>query len=157
MKRIIPILTVALAGFALPAAQQQTAGERAAALKATMEASRVVLRQYFPPDHVRIQAAKDAGNVSIRMLDPGKKARLTFSSYYKSGDSFSIDVDLSNNHPLAANVNTTMDSDRQKVTLVIKFATLDNGTVYTSEAVLNIKSKKLMVTVTDSGYRKTNP
>jgi hypothetical protein len=114
-----------------------------------------LVRQYMPPDQARIQAAKDAGNVAVQLTDPGKRARLTFSNYIKSGDSLSVDVDLTNNHPLAANVSSFMDSDNGAVTLAVQFGTLNDGTTYNSQTVLNAPAKNLTVTVDNSGYRKS--
>ncbi|MCJ7482367.1 MAG: hypothetical protein MUO31_05315, partial [Thermodesulfovibrionales bacterium] len=113
-----------------------------------------LVRQYIPPDPSRIQAAKDAGKVALQLLEPGKRVRLTFMDYLKSGDSLALDVDLTNNHPLAANVNSYLDSDKEPVTLAITFSTLNDGTTYVSRSVLDAKGKQLNVTVENSGYRK---
>lgn len=116
------------------------------------EAVRLV-KMYVPPDQGRIQAAKDAGKVSLQPL-PGQRIRLTFSDYLKSGDSLALEVDLTSNRPLAASVNSYLDSDKEPVTLAVKFGALNDGTTYPSESVLEAKAKKLQVTVQNSGYRK---
>jgi hypothetical protein len=87
-------------------------------------------------------------------MEPGKRVRLTFMDYLKSGDSLALDVDLTNNHPLAANVKSYLDSDKEPVTLAITFSTLNDGTTYVSKSVLDAKGKQLNVTVENSGYRK---
>jgi hypothetical protein len=114
-----------------------------------------LVHRYVPPDPNRILAVKDAGKVGLQLIEPGKRARLIFSDYLKSGDSLSVDVNLMNNHPLAANVNSYLDSDREPVTLSVTFGTLNDGTTYASEVVLNATGKQLKVTVQNSGYRKT--
>jgi alkylated DNA repair dioxygenase AlkB len=113
-----------------------------------------VVRQYFPPDPARIQAAKDAGNLSVNLLVPGQSARLIFVNYYKAGDNLALDVDLTSNRPLAVNVTSYLDSDKEPVTLAVTFGSLMDGTTYPSGAVLDAKEKKLNVTLTNSGYRK---
>ena len=113
-----------------------------------------LVHQYVPPDPARIQAVKDAGKVALQLTEPGKRVRLTFGDYLKSGDSLALDVDLTNNHPLAVNVNSYLDSEKEPVTLAVTFGTLDDGTTYVSGTVLDAKSKNLKVTVKDSGYRK---
>lgn len=113
-----------------------------------------LVRQYIPPDPARIQAAKDAGKVALQLMEPGKRVRLTFMDYLKSGDSLALDVDLTNNHPLSANVNSYLDSDKEPVTLAITFSTLNDGSTYVSRSVLDAKGKQLNVTVENSGYRK---
>jgi hypothetical protein len=98
-----------------------------------------LVRQYVPPDQARIQAVKDAGKVSIQLTDPGKRARLTFSDYLKSGDSLAMDMDLTNNLPVAANVNSHLDSQKEPVMLLVKFGTLNEGITYASGTVLEAK------------------
>jgi len=113
-----------------------------------------LVRQYVPPDQARIQAVKDAGKVSIQLIDPGKRARLTFSDYLKSGDSLAMDMDLTNNLPVAANVNSYLDSQKEPVMLLVKFGTLNEGITYVSGAVLDAPGKSLKVVIENSGYRK---
>jgi hypothetical protein len=112
---------------------------------------------YVPPNQEKIQACKDSGNVAMQLTQPGKRARLTFSDYLKPGDTFALDVDLTNNHPLSANVNTYLDSPDDPVILTVSFGTLIGGTVYPSQSVLNLRSKKLKVTIDNSGYQKNKP
>ena len=86
-----------------------------------MKEAVALVKQYVPPDHKQLQAVRDAGNVSLQLIDPGKKARLVFSNYLKTGDSLAIDIDLVKNSPLAANVKTFLDSNKEPVTLAVKF------------------------------------
>jgi hypothetical protein len=113
-----------------------------------------LVRRYVPSDPARIQAAKDAGKVTLQLTDPGKRARLTFSDYLKSGDSLALDVDLTNNHLLGATVNSYLDSQKEPVTLTATLGMLNDGTTYVAGAVLDAKGKNLKVTVENSGYRK---
>ncbi len=113
-----------------------------------------LVHQYVPPDPARILAVKDAGKVSLQLLEPGRRARLTFADYLKSGDNLSIDVDPTSNRLLAVNVKSYLDSDKEPVTLAVTFGTLNDGTTYASETVLDAKGKKLQVTTQNSGYRK---
>ncbi len=122
-----------------------------------MKEALALVHQYMPPDPARIQAAKEAGHLSIQPLEPGQRVRLTFSDYLKAGDSMALDLDLKNNHPLTAKVVSHLDSGKDPITLDVTFGTLDDGTVYTSESVLEAKSKNLKVEVENSGYRKTSP
>jgi hypothetical protein len=123
-------------------------------LEEKMQRAVALVRMYVPPNEEKIQACKESGNVNLQLTQPGKRARLTFSDYLKPGDTFALDVDLTNNHPLSANVNTYLDSPDEPVILTVSFGTLDDGTVYPSQSVLNLKSKKLRVTINNSGYEK---
>src|SRR5437867_106520 len=51
-----------------------------------MKQAVALVKSYVPPAPARIQAAKDAGKVSMDILQPGKRARLNFRDYYKPGD-----------------------------------------------------------------------
>ena len=113
-----------------------------------------LVKLYMPPDPARIQAAKDAGKVSVSP-QPGQRARLTFADYLKGGDSLALDVDLANNRPLAAKVSTYLDSQKEPVMLDVQFGTLDNNATYASTIVLQANGKNLTVNVQNSGYRKS--
>ena len=43
-----------------------------------MKKAVTLVKTYVPPDPAKVQAAKDAGKVSIEVLEPGKRARLNF-------------------------------------------------------------------------------
>jgi hypothetical protein len=111
-----------------------------------------LVKQYVPPDPARIQAAKDAGKVSVSPL-PGQRARLTFTDYLKAGDSLALEVDLASNRPIEAKISTYLDSQKEPVTLDVRFSTLDNNATYASTIALEAKAKNLSVNVQNSGYR----
>lgn len=123
-------------------------------LTASMYEAINLVHLYVPPDQARMQRAKDAGKVSAQLTEPGKRARLVFSDYMQAGDSLEVDVNLANNHPLAANVNSYLESQDNPVTLSVQFASLNDGSSYPSEAVLDVPAKDLKVTIENSGYRK---
>ena len=113
-----------------------------------------LVKMYVPPDANRIEAAKQAGNVSIEMLDPGKRARLNFKNYVKQGDNLGVEIDLVNNRPLALKVSTFLEDASDAVTLDVKMSQLLDGTSYPSDTTLDAKAKNLKVAVQNSGYRK---
>jgi hypothetical protein len=118
-----------------------------------MKEAVALVKVYMPPEPVLIQQAKDAGNVSVSP-QPGQRARLTFANYLKAGDSLALDVDLANNRPLAAKVSSYLDSQKEPVTLDVRFSTLDNNATYASTIMLDAKGKNLTVNVENSGYRR---
>ena len=118
-----------------------------------MKEAVALVKVYMPPQPVLIQQAKDAGNVSLSP-QPGQRVRLTFANYLKAGDSLALDVDLANNRPLAAKVSSYLDSQKEPVTLDVRFSTLENNATYTSNIVLDAKGKNLTVNVQNSGYRR---
>lgn len=121
-----------------------------------MKSALALVKSYVPPSPAKLQAAKDAGKVSIDMLEPGKRARLNFRDYEKPGDNLGVEVDLVSNRPLGLKVATYLDSAKDAVTLDVRMGQLNDGTTYPSDVTLNAKAKKLTVTVKHSGYRKVN-
>ena len=116
-----------------------------------------LVKTYVPPSPAKIQAAKDAGKVSIEVLEPGKRARLSFRDYEKPGDNLGVEVDLTNNHPLGLKVSTYLEDAKDVVTLDVRMGQLNDGTTYASNIALDAKAKNLTVTVQNSGYRKATP
>ena len=123
----------------------------------SMKKAVALVKTYVPPNPALIQAAKDAGKVSIEVLEPGKRARLNFKDYEKAGDTLGVEVDLITNRPLGMKVATYLDTPKDIVTLEVRMGQLNDGTVYASDSTLNIKSKNLTVAVQNSGYRKMTP
>ena len=122
-----------------------------------MKSAVALVKTYVPPNPAKIQAAKEAGKVTIELLEPGKRARLNFRDYEKPGDNLGVEVDLVNNRPLGVKVSTYLDDAKDAVTLDVRMGQLNDGTTYPSENTLDAKAKSLKVTVQNSGYRKTNP
>jgi len=121
-----------------------------------MKGALALVKTYVPPTTAKIQAAKDAGNVSIEMLEPGKRARLNFRSYEKSGDNLGVELDLASNRPLGLAVSTYLQDSKDTVSLEVRMGQLNDGTTYPSEIVLSAKAKNLTVAVKNTGYRKVN-
>ncbi len=121
-----------------------------------MKSAVALVKTYVPPNPAKIQAAKDAGNVSIEVLEPGKRAQLNFRTYEKSGDNLGVEVDLATNRPLGIKVSTYLDKASDAVTLDVRMRQLTDGTTYPADVTLNAPAKQLTVTVQNTGYRKTN-
>jgi hypothetical protein len=119
-----------------------------------MKEAVALVKSYLPLDPAKIQAAKDAGKVSVTPL-PDQRVRLSFADYVKPGDTLALEFDLSNNHPLKAQVSTSLSSG-DPVTLDVHFDKLDNNASYPAKTVLDAPAKNLTVSVQNSGYRKTS-
>jgi len=114
-----------------------------------------LVKSYVPPNPAKIQAAKDAGKVSIEVLEPGKRARLNFRDYEKPGDNLGVEVDLANNRPLGLKISSYLDDVKDAVNLDVRMSQLNEGTTYPSDITLDAPNKKVKVAVRNSGYRKT--
>ncbi len=121
-----------------------------------MKSAVALVKAYVPPSPMKIEAAKNAGKVSIDVLEPGKRARLNFRDYVKPGDNLGVEVDLASNRPLSLKVATYLEDAKDAVTLDVRMGQLNDGTAYPSDVALDAKAKSLAVTVKNSGYRKMN-
>ncbi len=83
---------------------------------------------HLPPDPARIQAAKDAGKVTIQVLDPGKRAQVNFHDYQKPGDNLAVVINLANNVTAGVGVSSYLDSATDVVTMDAKMGQLNDGT-----------------------------
>jgi len=115
-----------------------------------------LVRSYVPPNPAKIQAAKDAGKVSLDVLEPNKGIRLNFRDYQKPGDNLGVGLNLMDNRVMGVTVSTYLDDAKDAVMLDARMGQLDDGTTYTSDITLDAPAKSLRVTVQNSGYRKTS-
>lgn len=113
-----------------------------------------LVKSYVPPTPDRIQAVKDAGKVSVDLIEPGKRIRLNFRDYLKPGDTLSVELNLANNHLLGLNVATYLENPQDSVDLNVRFGLLADGTTYPQQVTLNAPAKNVQVTVENSGYLK---
>jgi hypothetical protein len=120
-----------------------------------MKQAVALVKTYVPPDPARIQALKDAGNVSLDLPGGGKGARLNFRGYAKPGDMLTVEVDPASNRVIGITVATYLDDPKDTVTLNVSFSSLQDGTGYPATEVLVATAKNLSVNITNSGYRKS--
>jgi len=112
-----------------------------------------LLGMYVPPDPQRIQAAVQAGKVSLSPAAGGGPAQIVFKDYAQPGDQMTLSLDTTAKKISTVNVNTYMDDPKDVVTLGVKFASLPDGTSYPEQTVLDATAKKLQVTTTNSDYK----
>jgi hypothetical protein len=125
-------------------------------LSDSMKQAVALVKTYVPPSAEKIQAAKDAGNMSITPLPGGSSVQLNFKNYEKPGDTLSVDLDSATNRLLGIKVATYLQDPKAAVTLNVSIASLPDGTGYASQIVLDDKAEELGVNITNSGYRKGN-
>jgi hypothetical protein len=139
-----------------PGLRGRIIANKTAELTDYMKSAVSLVKSYVPPDPSKIQAAKDAGKVSIDVLIPGQTARINFRDYQKPGDNLGLAIDLASNRMAGVTVSTYMDSATDVVTLNANMGQLNDGTSYASDITLNAQAKNLTVTVQNTGYRKTS-
>jgi hypothetical protein len=121
-----------------------------------MRSVRAVIGLYVPPDSRKMEAAFQAGNVSLDRPGAGE-AGLVFKNYAKPNDSMNLDFNMSTKKLAALDVNSYTDDPSQPVSLAVKFALLPDGTSYPGNIVLNAPAKAIQVTITNSNYQKIAP
>lgn len=119
-----------------------------------MQQAVALVKSYVPPNPALLQAAKDAGKVSLDMLEPGKRVRLNFRDYQKLGDTLGVEVDVTNNRLLALTVKSYLEDAKDAVSLNARMAALNDGTSYAETITLEAPAKQLKVAVDNGGYRK---
>ena len=125
-------------------------------LKDYMEKAAALVHQYVPPDPQKIQEAQKAGNVAVQPA--GGVTTLNVKSYLKSGDSLTLGFDPAAKAMRSYAVQSYVDKPKEDdLSLTVKFNSLPDGTTYPETVVLDVTAKKVVVNITNSGYKKATP
>jgi len=122
----------------------------------SMKEAIALVKEYVPPQPERIQAAKDAGKVTVSPPDAQGKVRMVINDYLKAGDSLAIDLDAASNHLAGLTVASYTDKEKHGVGLKVGFQALADGTMYAASIALDVKEEDLTVAIKNSGYRKAS-
>jgi hypothetical protein len=121
-------------------------------LQEYMGKAAALVQEYVPPDPQKIQAAQAAGNLT---LEAGK---LAIKNYLKPGDALTIGFDATAKKLTSYAANSYVEKPKEDdVTLGVTFASLQDGTSYPQQVLLDVKAKNVQVKVVNSGYKKTTP
>jgi hypothetical protein len=123
-------------------------------LSASMKEAIELVKQYVPPDSARIQAAKDAGRLSVVPPDAQGIAKLVIKDYLKAGDSLTLSVNAATSRIAGVTVATFTDSAKDAVGMKVGFGAFPDGTVYPATINLDVKAQNLAVAIENSGYKK---
>lgn len=117
-----------------------------------MQKAAALAQSYIPPDPNRIQQAVKASKFSVT---PGQRARLDFHDYLKSGDLLSIEVESPTNRLLGMAVSSYLDTPEDPVKVNVAMGVLPDGTIHTSRTTLDAKAEDVVVTIENTGHRRT--
>ena len=120
----------------------------------SMQEAVALVKQYVPPDPAKIQAAKEAGKLSVVPPDPNGNVQVVIKDYLKAGDSLTLDANAATNQVTGMAVSSYTDSAKDAVGLKVTFAAFADGTVYAETTDLTVASQNLEVVITNSGYEK---
>lgn len=134
--------------------KQKVIAKKKEEMKDYMGQVKSVLGMYVPPDPERMQQAFQSGKVSLNPNASPGVTQIVFKDYAQPGDQMTLSFDTAANKITSVKVNTYMDDPKDVVTLGVHFASLPDRTNYVHQTVLNATAKKLVVTTTNSDYRR---
>jgi hypothetical protein len=125
--------------------------KKVAEMKDYNERLKSLISHYVPPDSQTLRAAAQAGHASLQPSEGS--ATVAFTDYYKPGDKLSITFDTAAKKLTGYDVTTYLDDPKKDVvTLTNQFASLDDGTNYVQQTVLDAQGKQIKITTTNQGH-----
>jgi hypothetical protein len=112
------------------------------------------IQTYLPPSPEKIQKIYAEGKVSVQVLEPGKKFKLSFPDYNEKGDMVTISVDMADQKLMGASVSTSVDDPKEKVVFNITYNSLPDGTQYNANTTLDAQTQNVKIVIETSGYKK---
>jgi hypothetical protein len=110
-------------------------------------------KQYTQPDPERLQAAYQAGNVSVQSGGGEGIITLVIKNYIKPGDSVTLMYSRQQKGIQSLKVATYLTDPSDAVTIAAEFAKLPDGTNHVTGTQINGVSKKLTVVTQNSNYQ----
>jgi hypothetical protein len=132
--------------------KQKIIAKKKAEMKDYMQDVKAVLSMYVPPNPQAMQAAYQAGKLSLNPV-PGAM-NLVFADYAQPGDKMTLTFDTATKKIIGLKISTYMGQEKDAVTLQVQMGSLPDGTNYEQQTVLNATAKQLVVTATNSNYQK---
>jgi hypothetical protein len=110
-------------------------------------------KQYTQPDPERLQAAFQAGNISLVPGGGEGEIKLVIKNYVKPGDSLTLVFNRQQKGIQSVQVASYLDSPSDAVTIAAQFAKLPDGTNHVASTQINGVSKQLTVVTQNSNYQ----
>jgi len=120
----------------------------------SMKEAIALVKQYVPPDPARLQAAKDAGRVTLNPPDAQGNMTMVVKDYLKTGDSLTIALNAATDRLGGIKVATFTDKAKDAVNLNVTMGAFPDGTVYAGTIGLEVKAQNMTVAIDNSGYQK---
>jgi len=118
-----------------------------------MEQVKALVATYVPPCPEKIQKCKDAGTISVEMVEAGKRVILRLADYNMPGDSIGIEVDLATNTALSYEVASYIGSASDAVNLDVHLDKLEDATIYPAKISLEAKAEDITAEILNSDYK----
>jgi hypothetical protein len=122
-----------------------------------MQQVKDLLGLYLPPNSQSIQQAYQGGNVSMNATAGSGLAQLVFRNYAQPGDQMTLYLDTRTKAIQEINISTYLNDPKDVVQLAVQFASLPDGINYAQQSVVDVPTKKMQVTITNSNYQRLAP
>ena len=113
-----------------------------------------LLSEYLPPNPQKMQQAVGTHNLSLSQDAAAGIVNMTFTNYAQQGDQMVITFAPKAKRISNINVNTYMGEAKDKVTLMITYSTLPDGTNFPEKTVLDLPAKQMHITTLNTNYHK---
>jgi hypothetical protein len=110
-------------------------------------------KQYTQPDPGRLQAAFQAGNVSLQSGGGEGEVKLVIKNYIKPNDSVTLVFNKQQKAIQSIQVSSYLDGPTDGVTIAAHFAKLPDGTNHVTGTQIDGVSKQLTVVTQNSNYQ----
>ena len=111
------------------------------------------IQTYLPPVPEKIQKIYADGKVSIQVLEPNKKFKLTFPDYMEPGDFLAVSLNKPDQKLFSLDVSTSVDKKKKKVIFNVTYSNLPDGTQYSGTTTLDAQAKNLKIVIVNSGFK----
>ncbi len=115
-----------------------------------MDRVRSLLGRYIPPAPDSMQAAFEAGKVT---LEPASGA-VVFNDYVKPGDKVTVAFNTATKKLATFAVATYLDTPKDAVTINARFSSLPDGTNFMEQSTVQATAKKVQINTTNFGYQR---
>jgi hypothetical protein len=110
-------------------------------------------KQYTQPDPERLQAALQAGNISLQPGGGEGEVKIIIKNYIKPNDQVTFMFNKEQKALQSVQVSSYLDSPSDGVTIAAEFAKLPDGTNHVAGTQINGVSKQLTVVTQNSNYQ----
>jgi hypothetical protein len=110
-------------------------------------------KQYTQPDPAKLQAAYQAGNVSLQLGGGEGDVTLVIKNYVKPNDSLKLVFNKQQKALQSVQVSTYLDDPKDAVTIAAQFSKLPDGTNHVASTQVDGVSKQLTVVTQNSNYQ----
>jgi hypothetical protein len=132
----------------------KVAKKKKAEMSESMQEAVGLIKQYIPPDPARIEAAKQAGKLSVNPPDAKGMVHLVIRDYLKQGDSVTLAINAAADQFSGMAVSTFTEKEKDTVGLKVSMGSFADGTVYPATIHLDVAAQNLAVAIENSGYKK---